>query len=266
MGKVMTDRALGWEHLTDASPLTDAELDTLSAFLATLKNHDNPLSLSAVDGFFNALAISPKLVPIAEWMAWILGDVPAFSADIVHFPTLIPEQEAVYAASLLMRHYNCVHIAMRETSPPNYAPLFLYSEHSEQPWVSDWCHGFISGVHLHHDAWLDAIKYEADGAMLDLIYAMTVLAPPDFEYAPSDDDVGEDEVDRTSIAMRRMVHKALDDYRAQFDPIAGMDVLLELCVMHLRDHLLHPNQAVLCPCGSGNIFTNCCGTSDRKLH
>jgi uncharacterized protein len=243
--------------MTDhASPLTDAELDTLSAFLATLKNHDNTLSLSAVDGFFNALAISPKLVATAEWLAWIFGALPAVGG----------EQEAQRVTALLIRHYNQVQIAMRETSPPNYAPLFLYSEHSEQPWVSDWCHGFISAVHLHHDDWLDAIKYEADGAMLDLIYAMTVLEPPDFEYPPSDDDVGEDEVDRTSIAMRRMVHQALDDYRAQFDPIAGMDVLLELCVMHLRDHLLHPNKSIACPCGSGKVFTDCCGTSDRKLH
>jgi uncharacterized protein len=238
-------------------PLSDDELDVLADFLSTLEHHDESLSLSAVDGFFNALAISPELISPTEWMAWVLGELPAFSS----------EQEATSIIALLMRHYHQVQLGMREASPPDYAPLFLFSQHNvEQPWVSDWCHGFIAGVHLRTDAWLDVIRHEGDGAMLDLIYAMTILAPPDFEKRPADDEVGEDEVDQTSIAMRRMAHDALDDYRAHFDPLAGWDVLLETCVMHLRDHLLHPNKVNVCPCGSGKVFTECCGSSNRQLH
>lgn len=256
----MTDVAKRYTLTIDASehgqPLTDAELDVLADFLATLDHHDESLSLSAVDGFFNALAISPQLVSPQEWMAWVLGELPSFGS----------EQEAGVMVALLMRHYHQVQIGMREASPPDYAPLFLFSEHSELPWVSDWCHGFIAGVHLRTDMWLTLLTHEADGAMLDLIYAMTILAPPDFEHCPTDDEVGVDEVDQTSIAMRRMAHNALDDYRAHFDPIAGWDVLLEMCVMHLRDHLLHPHKENLCPCGSGKVFTDCCGNSSRQLH
>jgi len=240
----------------DARPLNDAELDILGDFLTTLENHDESLSLSAVDGFFNALAISPEMITSQEWLTWILGELPSFSS----------EQEAELIIALLVRHYHQVQTGMREASPPDYAPLFLFSEHSELPWVSDWCHGFVAGVHLRTDAWLDVIRHEGDGAMLDLIYAMTILAPPDFEHRPADDEIGEDEVDQTSIAMRRMAHDALDDYRAHFDPIAGWDVLLEMCVMHLRDHLLHPHKKNICPCGSGKVFTDCCGSSNRQLH
>lgn len=247
---------LSVEMPVNTQPLGDDELDVLADFLATLEHHDDSLSLSAVDGFLNALAISPELVPPQEWMGWILGELPAFGS----------EQEAELIVALLMRHYHQVQVGMREASPPAYAPLFLFSEHSEQPWVSDWCHGFIAGVHLRTDAWLDLIRHEGDGAMLDLIYAMTILAPPDFEQRPADDEVGDDEVDQVSIAMRRMAHDALDDYRAHFDPIAGWDVLLEVCVMHLRDHLLHPHQENTCPCGSGKPFSECCGSSNRQLH
>jgi uncharacterized protein len=240
----------------DQSPLTDTELDILSEFLSTLDHHDEALSLSALDGYFNALAIAPELISTSEWLTWVLGELPSFDT----------EQQAQQIVALLIRHHHQVQVGMRETSPPDYAPLFLFSEHSDMPWVSDWCHGFIAGVHSRSDAWLAQLKHESDGAMLDLIYAMTVLAPPDFEHRPANDELGEDEVDQTSIAMRRMVHEALDDYRAHFDPIAGWEVLLEVCVMHLRDHLLHPNKADLCPCGSGKVFTDCCGSRNRQLH
>lgn len=236
-------------------PLSDEELDALAHFLSELEQDEAP-SLSSVDGFFNALAITPDLVPAQEWLVWVLGEMPNFSS----------EQQAQLILSLLTRHHHQVQRAMRDTNPPDFSPLFLYRDEGEQPWVSDWCHGFMAGMHIRSDAWLDALPHETDNMMLDLLFAMTVLAPPGFEQRPSDDEVGDDDVDKTSLAMRRMVHKALDDYRAHFDPLAGWEVLVEVCVMHLRDHLLHPRSNNTCPCGSGQPFEECCGSSNRQLH
>jgi uncharacterized protein len=243
---------------SDHAPLTDAELDILAVFLVAMTpdEDDLPLSLSTVDGFFNALAISPQIVLPQAWLTWILGDVPPFSSEI----------EAQTIVSLLVRHYHQVQHDMREINPPIFAPLYLYNDQSEEPWVAEWCDGFMSAVHYQEGIWYSAVDHDLDREKLDIIYAMTLLVPPDVENPPDDNEVGEDEIDRTSLMMRRIAYYSLDDYRMQFNPVAAWEDLLEVCVMHLRDHLLHPNKTNLCPCGSNKEFDDCCGSSNRQLH
>jgi uncharacterized protein len=241
-------------------PLNEAELDWLAQTMGNIQaNMEEGMSLSMADGFFTALAIGPVDVPPDEWLSWVLAE----ELDLAH------EQEVQRLLSLLMRHYHRVRYVMRQAQPLAFEPVFLYQLESEQPWVADWCHGFVAGVNICHDAWQAVMPQSVEVTTLELIVGMSTLLPPDID--PNLYVEANDETDPAALMiaqqMRAKAQEALELYRQQFDPNAQWETLLEVCVMQLRDQLQHPKTGeVNCPCGSGRAFTECCGNSDRKLH
>lgn len=241
---------------TPLQPLSESEMNQLNAILYELVDEEKgATSMSMVDGLFTALAIAPQAIHTDEWLNWILA-----GANFAN------EQQASQVIGWLLRHYDVIQHRFHNNLMPDFSPIFLYREDGEVPWVADWCHGFMAAVHLRSDAWLSAFSSAQDRSPLDMIYGMTLLAPPDIEHPPAEDEQPADEVEEVALYMRRLAYRALEDYRHQFDPLAGWDVLLETCVLQLRDYLLHPAIDGACPCGSGRTFDECCGKTDRVVH
>jgi len=241
-------------------PLSEAELEWLAETMGQIQlNTEEGMSLSMADGFFTALALAPSEVCSTEWLSWVLAE----ELDVADLQT---EQRLL---SLLMRHFNRVQHVIRQQQPPEFEPVFLYQVDSEKPWVAEWCHGFIAGVNIAQTSWQLAMPREEDAITLELLVGMSTLLPPDVDasfYAVIDAEE-EDEAGQMARQMRAAAFDALDAYRLKFDPNAQWEQLLEVCVMSLRDQLLHPETvADLCPCGSGKAFSDCCGGSHRQLH
>jgi uncharacterized protein len=241
-------------------PLSEAELEWLAETMEQIQqNTEEGMSLSMADGFFTALALAPTAVCSTEWLSWVLAE----ELDVADAQT---EQRLL---SLLMRQFNRVQYVIRQQQPPEFEPVFLYQADSEKPWVAEWCHGFIAGVNIAQTSWQFAMPREEDAITLELLVGMSTLLPPDVDarfYAVIDAEE-EDEAGQMARQMRAAAFDALDTYRLKFDPNAQWEQLLEVCVMSLRDQLLHPETiAELCPCDSGKAFTDCCGGSDRQLH
>lgn len=241
--------------------LSEHELYWLASALDQLQtDYDEGMSLSMADGFFTALALSPQMILPSQWLAWVLpaqrevGDL----------------QQEQHLLSLLMRHYNRVQFVIRQSNPPEFEPVLLYRDEHEQPWVAQWCHGFISGVSLAQTAWQEAMPQAQETMTLEIIAGMSTLLPPDVD--PSYDaqfNVDHDDLQDEQMAqhMRAVAQEALETYQQQLDPSAQWETLLETCVMQLRDYMLHPHTTdTLCPCGSGQLFIDCCGRQDRQLH
>lgn len=241
-------------------PLSEAELEWLAETMGQIQlNTEEGMSLSMADGFFTALALAPQAVCSTEWLSWVLAEELDVDTSV--------EQRLL---SLLMRHFNRVQHVIRQQQPPEFEPVFLYQADNEKPWVADWCHGFIAGVNIAQESWQLAMPREEDALTLELLVGMSTLLPPDVDasfYAVVDGEEENDEAAQLARQMRAAAFDALDAYRAKFDPNAQWEQLLEVCVMSLRDQLLHPESVTeLCPCGSGKAFTDCCGGSDRQLH
>lgn len=234
-------------------PLSDADLDALAGFLDALPNQDAVMSLSMADGFFTALALSPDMVMPGEWLPWVVGGEPAFDNPA----------QAQQMLTLLMRHYNACQSRMR-ANPPEFDPIYLYNDSSEEAWVADWCHGFVGGVNLRSDAWQEALPLEEDAFLLELLVGMSTLPPPGEEPPPMPDDPTEQEL--MWVQTRDVAVHALEDYRAKYDPIANWEMMVEMTLMGLRDRVLHPVRNSDCPCGSGKAFEHCCGAAGRQLH
>src|SRR4051812_41785182 len=96
-----------------SQPLTDAELDHLSAFL---RRDERSMNLEQLDGFLTALICGPELVPPSKYLPIICGnravfENPSFAEDVF---------------SLIMRHWNAVVDTLN--SGKLYLPLLLEDE------------------------------------------------------------------------------------------------------------------------------------------
>lgn len=149
---------------SQVKPLTDDELhflDTVLDRLAVMSDSidHEPLTLDAVDGLFAALAMSPKVTAIAEWMAIVVGDA-----------VFANKEETQTVRNLLIRHYNSVVYLLRKVDIEDYQPLVSYNE-DDQPWVAAWCAGFIRGFERQEEAWAKQMD-DVAWAEIHVLYAL----------------------------------------------------------------------------------------------
>jgi yecA family protein len=194
------------------NPLTDNELDVLEGLLedlaASVDESDidarQPLLLDSVDGLFAALALSPSIMPIADWMALIFGD-----------GTLLNKETTQRTRNLLIRHYNSVVHQFRKTDLSDYMPCISVSENDEETAdVAAWCAGFALAVEAQEDKWAE----RSDEDAWTEIYIIQALKDADTEgnIIISDDlDGGELELMHTKedllALMREEVSEALEE-------------------------------------------------------
>ncbi len=181
------------QQKVQVKPLTDDELNFLDMVLDRLvvttdSLEHEPLTLDAVDGLFAALAISPKVTAIAEWMALVVGE-----------GTFANKEETQTVRNLLIRHYNSVVHLLRKADIEDYQPLVSYNE-SDQPWVAAWCAGFIRGFERQEEAWA---KQMDDGAWAEIHVLYALRESDEFgEIAvPEDADGGEMALIESRIAL-----------------------------------------------------------------
>jgi len=139
------------------NPLTDQELDVLEGLLeelaASVDENDvdvhQPLLLDAVDGLFAALALSPSIMPIADWMALVFGD-----------GTLPNKEVTQRTRNLLIRHYNTVVHQFRKTDLGDYMPCIAMDEDDVAD-VAAWCRGFSLAVEVQEEKWAERCDEDA---------------------------------------------------------------------------------------------------------
>jgi yecA family protein len=194
------------------NPLTDDELDVLEALLDDLANSVDeddpetrqPLPLDAVDGLFAALALSPSIMPIADWMAVVFGDGSLANKEVTQ-----------RTRNLLIRHYNSVVHHFRKTDLSDYMPCIAVSEDDEDTAdVAVWCTGFSLAIEQQEEKWAE----RSDEEVWTEIYVIQALkdADPEGNIIISDDlDGGELELMHSKedllMLMKEEVSEALQE-------------------------------------------------------
>ncbi|WP_369990135.1 UPF0149 family protein [Pseudomonas xanthosomatis] len=120
--------------------LSEKELDRLEDLLITYGNDYSVLNLAELDGFFTALASSPKTVTPEQWLPTVAGGkVPKFKK---------PAHEEAYVA-LMLRYANQVAESLGEDLE-HFEPLFEESEGENGPVIvlEEWCFGYMRGTHV----------------------------------------------------------------------------------------------------------------------
>jgi uncharacterized protein len=224
-----------------SQPLTDAELDHLSAILERFGDKRS-MNLEQLDGFLAALICGPELVPPSKYLPKIWGDQTVFE----------DASSAQEFLSLIMRHWNV--IADTLNSGDVYLPLLLEDENGSTP-ANDWANGFLRGMEFGRDDWTLLLEDEDHGGSLIAIFALANENHPDPEMRTYKDPISADLRETLIAGAAAGTTQIYRYFKAQRflakDPLGNMpDFLRAMPKIGRNDP---------CPCGSGRKFKQCCG-------
>jgi len=225
--------------------LSDEEFDRLQELLFR-SNGEGAMNLEELDGFFAALICGPEIVLPSEYLPQICG-LESSDADF-DFENL---EELDEFLDLLMRHWN--NIAHTLSSGEIFLP-FLQENDDGIVYANDWAWGFMQGVEMRHEAWLELFNDEEHAGPLVPILALFHEHDPDPEMRPYKEPVSaelRDELIVGAAAAVTILYKYFAPHRrraaAAHDKIAP----------HRTHSKIGRNDR--CPCGSGKKYKRCCG-------
>jgi len=224
-----------------SEPLTDAELDHLSAILDQFGNKSS-MNLEQLDGFLSALICGPELVLPSKYLRMIWGDKSVFE----------DASSAQEFFSLLMRHWNAV--ADTLNSGELYLPLLLEDE-SGITHGNDWASGFMRGMEFGKEDWALLLDDEDHGGSLVAIFALANEHNPDPKMRPYKDPISaelRETLIASAVAGTMQIYRYFKAKRSIVNgPLGNMPTFLRTMPKVGRNDP--------CPCGSGKKFKQCCG-------
>lgn len=222
-------------------PLTDTELDRLSAILKCFDNKHS-MNLEQLDGFLAALICGPELVPPSKYLPMIWGDRTVFEDT----------SSAQEFFSLIMRHWNTIADTLH--SGDVYLPLLLEDENGNTP-ANDWANGFLRGMEFGKEDWALLLDDEDHGGSLIAIFALANEHNPDPEMRSYKDPISTELRETLIVGAAAGTVQIYRYFKAQRflanDPLGNMPDFLR------TKRKIGRNDP--CPCGSGKKFKRCCG-------
>ncbi len=126
--------------------LEDEELERLDEFLDSESVDPDALDLISAHGFLVALAVAPREVDSATWVAELFHGEPTF-ADA--------DERSEILGLLEKLHGNAIDTLEQGGLPELPFDLTLEGLPPEETPVGDWCAGFMEGVFLDEAAWFE---------------------------------------------------------------------------------------------------------------
>lgn len=227
--------------------LSDEELDELDDFLLSDDTPDGCMDLPALDGFFAALVLNPRLIMPSEYLSWI-WDMDEGEEG----PSFASIEQANHIMGLVMRYYNGVLDAIAENY---FAPMFYTVEQedgSNYYEAEGWAEGFMLGVFLFIDPWKAVFENEQE-----YLSPMVLLGTQQGgELLDKSADVKQARKE-TYDTIADAVAILYDYFTEQRD--AEMQQRLVQSSVQAVSSKVGRNDA--CPCGSGLKYKKCCGAS-----
>lgn len=225
--------------------LSEDELDRLEDLLFKFDG-ERAMNLEEVDGFFAALVCGPELVMPGECLPEIWDGESGQGAD-----ALQGIEELQEFLNLLTGHWNS--IAGTLFSGDILLPLLLEGADGVCH-GNDWARGFMRGVAMRHDAWLELFQDEEQSGLLIPILALFHENDPDPEMRPYPGSPTAEMREKLIVGMAASV-RGIYEY---FAPHRRMTALAQ------GDLGSEPKKSKVgrndpCPCGSGKKYKRCCG-------
>ena len=250
-----TGLAMKWDlpiRPIQSGPLTNREIEELSAFLLAEDGLENAMDVSTFDGFICAVLSGPNTIMPSDWMRWVWDQEEGEQS-----PEFASEKQAKRILSLLIGHANVLAFTLTH-GPQHYEPLF-YDRKVERRTVSivdEWCCGYVKGIALDPVGWQPLIDARPDWFEVIHLYGTKSGWDRLKELADAHDDSNARHqafVDRIASAVRN-IHAY---WRARRAPQEKLRQPVHKTPM--------PGRNDPCPCGSGKKFKRCHGAPDT-LH
>jgi uncharacterized protein len=223
-------------------PLIDAELDRLGEFLNACKG-GRAMNIEELDGFFAALIAGPETVMPSEYYSEVFGGE---ISDACEFNSL---DEANEILGLMMRHWNTIARTLYKGDP--YIPLLLEDENGVAH-GNDWASGFMRGMQMRHDGWLQLVNDEDKGGWLIPMMMLYHEHDEDPETRPK--AISSEQREDVIVHMAAGLVRAFQYFRSQREAHSDTTFATERSRQTTKVGRNEP-----CPCGSGKKYKKCCG-------
>ena len=224
----------------------EAEEDVrqLGRKLGRLAAEGGAMPLVEMDGFVAGLVILPAAVSAAEWLPEVWGPENVFDT--------IEEAEAMVAA--LLGHYNAVARTLEEDTG-EYLPLLELDERTGTDVVwKPWIIGFTRAIRMRPAAWE---KIESSNE-LDVQESLLVIEKL-FDAANGTSELEPKGLDLLDNLAPMMIGGAVRDFNAVRRTGNGDAPERHMpSVKHVS--VAQAARESLCGCGSGRLYTRCCGS------
>ncbi|HSG03842.1 MAG TPA: YecA family protein [Marinobacterium sp.] len=168
--------------------ITEAELDTLEAFLISDQVSETALDLIGAHGLLCALNIAPTRTPQSEWMALIFDGEPQWQSpeQRTEIETLLTKLDSTVSNDLS---------ADQEVPLPFELTLEVEDE-DETADVTIWSEAFMEGVFLNEADWFEPDEETVAGLLLPIMVASELFDDPEIQEIRKDRALSEEMCDQ----------------------------------------------------------------------
>lgn len=229
------------------APLSEDELDRLDEFLLDRIDEDDEthdmdegvLDVSELDGLFTAIVSGPAVIPPSQWLPVVWGDFE---------PEWDSEEEFGDILSLMIRHMNGIAGALMD-QPEDFEPLFLEREVEGKFYtiVDEWCCGYIRGIRLCEEQWIEA------GDEINILLTPILVFTSERGWEKLDKSTGS-EVENLQKAIRPAIREIHAWWLARRQE-NGSDIDMATPTLRKAPNVGRNDP---CPCGSGKKYKKCC--------
>jgi uncharacterized protein len=225
------------------TPLSQAELEELDAFLDSDIATEDGFGLDELHGFLTAMACSLNVVMPSQWfpVIWQDQEGPAFES----------QEQASRVMILITRLYNGINNGLMAQE---FTPLYTQNQlpNGQSQVVPDgWCWGFKKGMVLDPEGWTSNLS-QLEDALAPIILLSRVV-----------DDIEE---------LNSEMLTAIEDP----ENVARIAEMIPQQIQTIHDHMQRQRMEKYaatpiqrkgekvgrndpCPCGSGKKYKKCCG-------
>lgn len=122
------------------TPMSDAELDQLEAFLGSAIFREQAMPIDMLQGLLCAVASSPDVIAQERWMEEALGEAPRFR----------DEAQSAAFAGLLLRFQDQVRT---ELAAGKGLTFYVFPGDDGEDDLATWCDGYLAGMELSGVNW-----------------------------------------------------------------------------------------------------------------
>lgn len=237
-----------------------AKVDQLKVFLSAPERPQDTLNLNELKGFLFAIACSPELVQVSDWMPLIFANEEANFRDA---------DEADRITQAIMALYNQVNQEVTSGDvhlPPSCQPVVgaLNNFSAEAP-IAEWSSGFLHGHACLEDLWDEYVTEELDEEVGSCLMVLSFFSDRNladayyreaFSGEHTFEQLAEEVLDIFEGAMASYAHIGCSIYEALMEQAADECEFAEGITLEADDP---------CPCDSGQHFKNCCG-GPKTMH
>ena len=224
--------------------ISEQELDRLDEFLSsridedeyTPEKDEGIFCLSQLDGFLTAVASGPVMIPPSQWLPAIWGD----------FEPEWESEEEFQSILLLMTSIMNSNIETLMNRPERFEPFFNehFSDGKTFTIVDEWCEGYMRGVSLAQDLWMEAG------------FEMEVLLLPIISFTEEGEWRGHDFTD--DVKVKNLQNAVCNNAREIHAYWLALRENLKPAVSTVQRQTPRIGRNEPCPCGSGKKYKKCC--------